>query len=323
MRESGKYSGMGLIAKLAWVALHALAGLSQVSSQGSIGTTSSPYFPSSVEFTPSFLNLAADTRFKTGRVNFGTDPVTFERIVNKLYLRIVQDDLDYRNDGVTGIASKLKGVVQDFIQKNCQDFNDLGKEWIMAEAVCAWVRTRVIANSEWLKPGVNRVPLENPEVVLAQNPPSATCGGFSNLVRDLGRAVGLKTFSVPGELRANGTPATGKNNHAWSCFLLQGDLLVPADVTVFRVTKLQVINARGKTGRAGILPKSPVEWELFLAAHWAMWPDGRDPNPGTEPIYKQTLTLMNTEFQRWASIDTSYHGFLTKTYDTWERKFNH
>lgn len=256
----------------------------------------------------------------------GLTPLQFDYAINEVYKRMLQPDMDH----VGGRSVKdLAGVIQQClaeVMKRLQIDGKPGllKQWLLAEAVCGWVSTHVILDEEWERLAntppstyADRFRRMLPQTTLGFDRPKAICSGFSRLTRDLAREVGLRCTHLGGENRDCGVPAKGQPTHGWVHFDFGDRIESVGDPTAGRVSLQQVREVGGKMHCGDvILPKSPVEWELFLARFYALQEIGDVNAQGTGvPETNTTAYAVTTmPYADWMKKDTAALGSVWTQY---------
>lgn len=191
----------------------------------------------------------------------------------------------------------------------------------MAEGLVDWVRSHVPYNS-MLEPGkiaaqkgisakeesALRSQFWTPKTLLQKQELCAVCAGFSRLVYQMAKNVGVPLYNVQGftrgALQVNGTYTKNPVNHSWNILVLDladgKQLLIPSDPTQSRVT---LPEAR----RAGFEWTSPysfpdtVEHAAFF--HYSQYFTKVEDYQQKVDRF-QPLALPELQWREWGSIKT-------------------
>ncbi len=255
------------------------------------------------------------------KLNLDLTPLQFDWLINVVWNRITQPDLDHvKNRSIKDLGEIIQSVVEEILKKNdVQDKPQLLRKWLLAEAVSAWVATHVVADRELERaPSYIRGPRGQSSAVLSFDPPMGVCAGFNSVTRDLSASIGLKCAGLGGELRGLGSPFRGSDNHGWNHFDFGDGIEALTDNTQGRVDLKAARSMRGKPSWVSILPKSPVEWELFLAEHYSIQLMGEYVPEKGGTRYKDTsyYSMLSISYKEWGSVDTSYLKPIIKDLDT-------
>ena len=177
------------------------------------------------DIDPYFIKHAAI--FETSDGKFGVSASELEELINKVCFRVYREAVPH----VAGISTaRLALLIRDEADSVMKQFAPqaavLLKQWLYAEAVCAWVRTHVTFDKELeAMSGDVQHARTTPQSILNMEQPRTICSGYAQLARDLsratGRSVGLKCFYVGGWSRGYDGKTPEVSNHGWNCFQFQ------------------------------------------------------------------------------------------------------
>lgn len=272
-----------------------------------------PRFLEQYQITPTFLPFSRFLRNNEERLNgrwlsFGVSDQKFNSMVDTAYLMLCESRYwPYANISVEEIAGFVKQVSAE-VSKNSSPLSELGQQWLLAEVACAWTllyieRDVEMDNAMSRNPNINNVDLAYPKTVLKSNPPKAQCAGYSLVVRDVARKVGLTSYILQGTFR---DIFGGGGGHCWTVFQFSPDLHIPADATT-PCTREEVLRYRGKIRRFGVLPRQREEWEMYHALYYNWSPI--KPNIVLYNDPKTSVPLLNMTEQDWMRFDVrNYRG---------------
>ncbi len=257
---------------------------------------------SNQDLKPVFL-----THAKSQAVDFGVPGTVMDRLVSEICLDVYRMPSPSTAMDVRSLAKHLLTRTDSVLQKSSvANPSKLLRQWLYAEAICAWVVSKVDGDEELAAEKDFKRWWEGsrPSATLAKKPIRTICSGSAWLARDLTRAMksslGIDARYIGGWLRSDDGTVTKSSNHAWTLFVFEGGIEVPADV----VSPLDPIESRSKwsskRGAWPILPRSRESWEVFLAFHYGVeaW-TGDDwavmPKTPQDPLTKLT-------FPRWKEI---------------------
>ena len=280
---------------------------------------------------PQFIQQAKffenESQRKEGRIlDVGLTPLQFDWAINRVYRRMLQPNLAHvPSQSVAELARRITDQTDaEIVLMGLTKKPALLRKWLLAEAVCGWVSTHVHLDREWEKqanaPGStyeDRFRRLLPSTTLGFAQPRAICSGFSRLTRDALRAIGLKAVHLGGENRDCGVPAQGRETHGW-VFIDFGDgVQSVADTTAGCVDLVQAQQVGGKMHCGDvILPKSPIEWELFLGRFYATQEIGDVNSAGTGVPETKSLdfSLTSMSYADWMKRDTAKLGSVWSQY---------
>jgi transglutaminase-like putative cysteine protease len=183
----------------------------------------------------------------------------------------VYKNIDFRTgESLAELSTRISALVRDLTGSAV---DPSFKEWLLAEAVCAFVVSSFDYDSEVarLNPGLTNS-YRSGQALLDMRIPKSICSGLALLTRDIARASGLKCRYVGGFARSVGGTLGETSNHAWVVFQFSSGLEVPADPTsgvAGESQRLRYRSARSKPFAEHILPTLKSEWELFLSLRYA------------------------------------------------------
>ena len=103
-------------------------------------------------------------------------------------------------------------------------------------------------------------------------------------------------------------PASSSVNHGWNHFDFGNGIEAITDNTAGRVDLALARKLGGKPSWISILPKSPIELELFLSWHYSMQKIGDYvPEKGASRYTDTTFhSMLSMSYKEWGQIDTGY-----------------
>lgn len=229
---------------------------------------------------PQFLQYSRffenDEQRRRGRyLHFGVREDQFDQMVDAVWVRICGKKYEpYANISVDNIAKYVKEVSSTIEQQGEQEFGaqltELGHQWLIAEAACAWCLIYIEYDSDMAKAAARGEKFDStsPQYIrqmLSVTPIKSMCTGQSVLLRDVAMRSGLNCQIVYGRLRDIGGKESG--SHQWNIFVFSNEIAVPADATT--LGKLQdVVKYGGKIRAYANLPRRREEWELYHALYF-------------------------------------------------------
>lgn len=277
----------------------------------------SRYYWNCEDFGIKPMFVTASPFFKSSEVNtgrtfqVGLSPLQFDWVINEVYKRMIRPDMDHvAGRSVDELATRIEKGVEEVIERNnLKGKPALLREWLILEGVSAWVATHMVASKEIERlPGRERAERAQPHRILGEAQPRGVCGGFNSLTTALARKLGVRTHSLGGFNRVLGNPATESENHGWTYFRLSDGTALVTDNTAARVGLSEARRINGKTKWVALLPKSPVEMEVFLAIRFATQDIADyDPARGGSP-YKSTtdFSMLTISLEEWRSCQTTH-----------------
>ena len=264
------------------------------------------------QFIPKCRFFQTQEQLNGGRqLPVGLTPKQFDYAINEVYKRMLQPDMDHvPGRSVRDLAGLIKQNTLDDIQRLHLASNpQLLRNWLLAEAVCAWVSTHVVADKALeAAPGPEKFRRAQSDVLLSFNPPAGICAGFSRLTFNLALEMGLNCSALGGEVRNPGITFLGHDNHGWVYFDFGDGIETLADTTGARVNLLEARRINGKTHGDKLLPKSPMDFEMFLSQHYSIQLMGTVDFIRKGTHYKDTTeqALLSLSYPTWGAIDTAY-----------------
>jgi len=261
------------------------------------------------------------------QIEVGLSPQQFDLAINEVYKRMLKPDLDHvAGRSVHELAMMIQSRTEQVIKRlGIEDRPSLMKKWLLAEAVCARVATHVTYDATLVDaPAEVKIRRANPAVVLQQSPASAVCSGQSSLTTALATELGIKSTHLGGEVISYGEKPKGHNNHGWIHFDFGDGIESVADTSQDAMSLEDMRRINGKMNRDYILPRTPIEFELFLAKHYAYGVANKiDESRGWEYNVKETTpyyALTNMACGKWLDADTAYLKDVWKQYREAEYK---
>ena len=178
---------------------------------------------------------------------------------------------------LTLISDRLRLISDTYCkQAHIAESSKLLRQWLFSEVVCAYICSRLTYDFD---AGSKPIPVRNREaetdLVLAQpySKRKTMCVGFVLLARDIIRTGGsnldIGAYFVGSFDRTLGGSTTDVSNHAFLGLVLDGGLLVGAELVTPRLT-LKEFKARSTAPRFDfVMPFTQAERELFLARNYA------------------------------------------------------
>ncbi len=175
---------------------------------------------------------------------------------------------------------------------------------LLAEALVAWVTLWVTRNTEIdekLARGehVDTVGSASPQITFSSNPPKAVCAGYSLVLRNAARDLGLRAEVCQGRLR---DLSGNEGGHCWAIIEVGESVWLPADTTT-PVTRQEVLRQGGKVKPFGLLPRSRDELTIYHARYFN-W----SPTPSTIAMYGDDAAskkLSSLTEQEWRRLNVS------------------
>lgn len=317
---------MGLIAKIAWIALPALAGcgvLSQVSSQGT-GTNpggkatgfSSFAFPNEADSLDASIEKGGLTLTKKYQqpLSFGISEQLFNETVDTVVLNAVKS---VRHEGGKKAAywrERVFSAVDSEIKKlNFTPSDDLTK-FLKALAGEVWVKSLVrpdkdiSAHREVSLRASNRIELHS-DIILGDSDPRGSCTSYVFPVTFFHQgAIGTVNQMDVGfaGIEAYTLSESGKvgNTHSWNYVRIGGRIL-QSEPTFTKISRdaIQSLNSITKlpTWHLTMAGRDPLSAQKFLATHWL--PFGYKNRLYTVADSASSWTPLS--FEEWKSIVTS------------------
>jgi hypothetical protein len=253
------------------------------------------------------------------RLDVGLSPEQFDYAINEVFKRTVSPDMDHLpGSTVEEVAKRIGGGVEQVMRRlQIGDRPELLKSWLLAEAASAWVATHVGYDASIVDAPIEvKTRRALSSVTLQQEVPRAVCSGLARLTMDLGTALGLKCYHIGGEFAAVGRPRQGHDNHAWVYFHFGPGIASVADTTLAGTSLTAARDSNGKHDWVRLLPRSPLELELFLAEHYATQRLFRIDlsAPGIRYIESADYSLTDMTYRRWQDLDTGYLLPLSEKY---------
>ena len=220
-----------------------------------------------VDLQPAFIRSATYFRnpaeIEKGRaLPFGVTEATLDKLIESTAVA------SYRSDAVATDVPHLASALRDIADETLRRYeierpSRLLRQWLCEEAICAWTVSHIdydeaLAGEKDFERWWSGI---RPEVTLGKSPMRTICSGNAFLTRDLARALtketGIEARYVGGWLRSDDGSVPQASNHAWTCFVFEGGLEVPADTVSPLVTRERRRDWKVKNGA----------WEVFLAFH--------------------------------------------------------
>lgn len=275
-------------------------------------------------FLPQYPQFTGATFREPSLLPFRHSQADLQRAINEVVRAVRSDDLSVNQiqpRTVESISRAVKRrVAQTLASSSQRPFTKFEEEWLLAEGVSEYVRWNIYFDDQLaaVSPGsAEQINYATSAGILGRERPGAVCWGISILVRDLARAAGLECYFVNGNSRWLGTPPPKQSdrNHGVACFVFKVDgrrYEVPSDVSIVRGTMQNgkplpgaaglKWNPEGKVFSQFILPRTPMQWELFLARF------NSDLGPwGSISGDDQNVHLkLKMSYSKWSSVDTDY-----------------
>jgi|GEM_PF-2158794 len=258
--------------------------------------------------TPRFLQdshfFQNDEERTNGRwLDFGVSESELDSLIRSIWILVGNSRYspyaDISVETIAGWVTEMVGVVA----KTQKPLSELGRQWLLAEAIGAWCTIYVVRDTDMDKAilrgeQVNTRDTQYPINVLHHAPPKAICNGYSLVIRDVARKLGLTCYILKGYLRGvdSKDPLAGK--HQWNVFIFPGNIFVPTDGTPG--TMGDVIKHRNKIFPYAKLPRRREEWELYHASYFNLSPI---PWPLLFGDPKESFVLLDMTLEDWCSIN--------------------
>lgn len=292
------------------------------------GASSMPWIPDSYVsnyilnpnvfgFEPKLINFSgflfdANSRRNGRELPVGLNPLQFDVVINEVYKRTLIKELDHYPGMQVDDLAKMLGNSVDFVMSRyaLNDKPSLLREWLLAEAVCAWVSTRVVYDNSLVNAPANlKISRAQPQSVLDQSPASGICSGQSALTTALARKLGLDATHLGGEAIFYGERKPTRDNHGWVFFNFGDGIFSAADVSQGAMSLSDMRRIGGKMNWDYLLPKSPLELELFLSKHYAYGPassiDESKYGIYNVNIHTKLYAMHDMPLAEWHKIDTN------------------
>lgn len=243
----------------------------------------------------------------------GIAPELHARLVDIVALRTYREVPNLGTD-FDETTKRLSKIVTETLEGASINSNEAMRQWLMAEAICAYTTSQIRYAFDQVKPGFSdksRFDLQDPLVFMKSERPVAVCDGFCRLGRVLATRAGLKCYHIDGNTRASytGFPSTiASTTHGWLLFEFPGGIRVPADVTNTWPHRLSHRDAKKKVGWR-ILPRSIRAWQATLAFYYQTGVVTR------EPKIPNNISLTAFSLSEWAAYNASSEGKLNRWYD--------
>jgi len=187
-------------------------------------------------------------------------------------------NLRAQNPEISGDATKIgahiRTVIEHVFRDDWPEMKTLDKEWLIAEAVCEFVKRNVKYKYETI-PAERAREFADSSFLLGLDQPQAVCWGISVLTIDIARGAGLKCDFVSCNGRdmsfQKPAPSQEARTHGVVCFIL-GGWEVGADVTdtvcKFHQEKWNEIGlvTDRKVRSVCVLPRDAYALEFFYLA---------------------------------------------------------
>ena len=158
--------------------------------------------PHFLQFSRFFEN---DEQRRNGRyLHFGVTETQFDHMVDAVWVKMCDKRYEpYPNITIDTIAGYVReaaaGVEKQGEKEYTAQLTELGHQWLIAEAACAWCVVSVkvdesIASSDTKGEKVETAVSQLPENTLRNSPPKAVCSGYSLILRDVTRKAGLTSY---------------------------------------------------------------------------------------------------------------------------------
>lgn len=249
----------------------------------------------------------------------GLTPLQFDYAINEVYKRMLEPDMDHLSGRkVSELSDLIKSKTDDEMKRLGIDKNkpELLRKWLFAESVCAWVSTHIKCDNSILNAS-DRVKTTRSlsRVTLKMAMPMAICSGITRLTCDIANHGGVIAHHLGGEYNRFGEPKLGHDNHGWTYFDFGEGIECVADTTDAILPLSDARRANGKSHWSYLLPKSPLDWELFLARHYSFQKLGEIDLavPGIHYIDSTAYAMTSISYQDWLkSNNTVLKDVLSK-----------
>lgn len=226
-------------------------------------------------------------------------PEIHDQLINQVCLRVYRDRSIKYEGSFDAVAQKLTAVVRQVIKGNDLELTDsVLSRWLKAEAVQAFVMSRIRFAHDQILPGVDphyRSSLNEPEKFMLNPVPRAVCSGSTRLAMKLSQLMGLTCYHIDGFTQQKGRTDWSKPNHGWVLYDLGDGVRVPCDVTHNWSDDVDFSKLDRKVGWEALI-RTVRDWEVFLFRYYQYRLASRSPEP-------QQLSLMNTTFAAWCSVN--------------------
>jgi hypothetical protein len=198
-------------------------------------------------------------------LNFGRRRPEVDALVDRVCTTMYRSDRVAHVPGrsVEATAGVIRATVDETFEEIGTNPSELLREWLYAEAVCAWVLSHA-----YYQDGRGAGEAWSARYSLSRVRPGGVCRDHAALAAGLAGALGLRCNAVSGMLCS--PDASGYGAHAWVEFTFQvGNSLkvVPADVTSPLHDVDELPRWERKFRPAWTLPRTAEAVELFYAYH--------------------------------------------------------
>ena len=226
---------------------------------------------------------------------------------------MVSEALDFRAglDTVDIISRRIGEGVERVLTKFQLDSKSTLAKRLIAGGVCDWVRTHVVYNSNLADqgPGMNKIRpwARQSENMMSMPQMYAVCSGYSQLVYDLGRKLGLEVYQVDGWIQKPTLASYPKEvEHTWVLFRFSNGAQSVSVVSCPSASSVSLAQARQLKGDIG----SPLSLPLsFLESQLAAWKyvpsqiiESKPMNAAKAKVIEQ---LDSEQITRWMAASSS------------------
>lgn len=174
---------------------------------------------SSFPVAPAFVQWVDASRMygmSEGQVRF---------LASEVSVRMISEVLDFKagSDSIDAISKRIGEGVEWVLAKYSLDRKSALGNRLLAGGVCDWVRTHVVYNSNLADqgPGMKKIRpwARQSENMMSMPQMYAVCSGYSQLVYDLARKLGLEVYQVDGWIQKPKLESYPTEvEHTWALF---------------------------------------------------------------------------------------------------------
>jgi hypothetical protein len=210
---------------------------------------------------------------------YGMDDAQVVGLLNLITRRVSQPDFDHvPGISVKNLASNIDNAVGVLVNEHVPNAKKPLVTRLRAQAAFDWVRCHLVYNRDLNDMSLDREVRKRhwtPEQLLRMDRPNAVCAGFANTMAALGKAMGLDTYTVNGEVRGNLSgdhlpPEEMKAlGHKWVQLRHEDGYIEAFDVSRGAVA-LETVRGLGEPFEPVMSPVSYNDWILHFAVNRAV-----------------------------------------------------